>query len=117
VLRIVAGFLFLQHGTDKLFGWPSGGPTVHLGSLLGLAGVIESVGGSLILLGLFTRVAAFITSGEMAVAFFKVHLPQAFLPIKSHGELAVMFCFVFLYIAAAGPGPLSIDALRGGSRG
>jgi putative oxidoreductase len=117
VLRIVAGFLFLLHGTQKLFGIPpsASGRTVELASRLGAAGVIEAVGGALILLGLFTRPAAFVCSGEMAFAYFLAHLPRGPLPILNQGEVPVLFCFVFLYLAAAGGGPWSLDALRSGS--
>jgi len=110
VLRIVAGFLFIVHGTQKLFGVPiemPGGPV----SLAGAAGVIETVGGGLLLLGLLTRPIAFILSGEMAVAYFMSHAPQAFWPIANQGELAVLYCFLFLFVSAAGAGPWSVDAL------
>jgi putative oxidoreductase len=117
VLRIVAGFLFLLHGTQKLFAIPpsAGGRTVELASRLGAAGVIETVGGLLILLGLFTRPAAFICSGEMAFAYFLAHAPRGPLPIGNGGEVPVIFCFIFLYLAAAGGGPWSLDALRRGA--
>jgi len=114
VLRIVAAFLYLLHGTQKLFAIPPSarGATVELASRLGAAGVIEIVGGTLILLGLFTRPAAFICSGEMAFAYFLAHAPRGLLPIANGGELPVLFCFVFLYLAAAGGGAWSLDALR-----
>jgi putative oxidoreductase len=114
VLRIVTALLYLLHGTQKLFGVPPSarGATVELASRLGAASVIEIVGGTLILLGLFTRVAAFICSGEMASAYFLVHAPRAALPLQNAGELPVLFCFVFLYFAAVGGGPWSLDALR-----
>ena len=117
VLRIVAGFLFLLHGTQKLFAIPpsAGGRTVELASRLGAAGVIETVGGLLILLGLLTRPAAFICSGEMAFAYFLAHAPRGPLPIGNGGEVPVLFCFIFLYLAAAGGGPWSLDALRRGA--
>jgi putative oxidoreductase len=115
VLRIVVAFLYVQHGTQKLFAFPVGlgssNATVPLFSLLGAASVIEIVGGTLILLGLFTPVAAFICSGEMASAYFIVHAPRAPLPIMNGGELVVLFCFIYLYLAAAGPGPWSLDAV------
>jgi putative oxidoreductase len=115
-LRIVAGFLFVFHGVQKLFGWV-GGQQAPLVSLFGAAGIIETVGGSLIALGLWTQPAAFIASGEMAVAYFRAHQPRGDWPIQNQGEPAVLFCFIFLYIAAAGAGPLSLDALmRGGRR-
>jgi putative oxidoreductase len=116
VLRIVAALLFLEHGTQKLFGYPPGPPFTGFPnfSLLGIAGMLEVVGGSLLLLGLFTRVTAFIVCGEMAVAYFRAHYPRGFFPINNMGEITVMLCFVFLYLAAAGPGPLSLDhALSG----
>jgi putative oxidoreductase len=114
ILRIVTGFLFLQHGMAKLFGIPHIAmfDGLKLFSLLGLAGVLELVGGSLVLAGLFTRQAAFILSGEMAFAYFMAHAPRGFLPILNQGELAVMFCFVFLYLSVAGAGSFSIDAMR-----
>jgi putative oxidoreductase len=116
VLRIVAALLFLEHGTQKLFGYPPGPPFTGFPnfSLLGIAGMLEVVGGSLLLLGLFTRVTAFIVCGEMAVAYFRAHYPRGFFPINNMGEITVMLCFVFLYLVAAGPGPLSLDhALSG----
>ena len=114
VLRIVVGFLYLLHGTQKLLAFPASasGATVPLASRLGAAGVIEIVGGTLILLGLFTHLAAFICSGEMAAAYFLAHAPRAPLPLQNSGELPVLFCFIFLYLAAAGPGPWSVDAVR-----
>jgi putative oxidoreductase len=114
-LRIITGLLFLAHGTVKLFAWPIAMDwfkDLQLFSLMGLAGVLEIVGGILIVLGLFTRYTAFILSGMMAVAYFMGHAGQGFWPIANQGELAIMFCFVFLYLAAAGGGPLSIDAKR-----
>jgi putative oxidoreductase len=113
VLRIVAGFLFIVHGTQKLFGVPiglPGGPPA-LQSLTGAAGVIEVVGGALLLLGLLTRPIAFVLSGEMAVAYFMKHAPTGFWPIVNQGELAALYCFLFLYFSAAGAGPWSLDAL------
>jgi putative oxidoreductase len=113
VLRFVAGFLFIAHGTQKLFGIPVGMPggPVPLQSLMGAAGAIEIVGGVLLLVGLLTRPAAFVLSGEMAVAYFMKHSPQSVWPIVNQGELAVLYCFLFLYFAAAGAGPWSLDAL------
>lgn len=115
ILRIVIGFLFLQHGTAKLFGIPHIAmfDGIQLVSLLGLAGVLELVGGLLILLGLFTRQTAFILSGEMAFAYFIAHAPHGFLPILNQGELAVVYCFIFLYFSVAGAGAYSIDAKLG----
>ncbi len=113
LLRIIVGFLFLQHGGAKLFGIPHIAmfDGVQLVSLMGLAGVLELVGGLLILLGLFTRLAAFILSGEMAFAYFMAHAPHGFLPILNQGELAVIYCFVFLYFSIAGAGAFSMDAV------
>jgi putative oxidoreductase len=114
VLRIVAGALFICPGAMKLFGWfggMPGPPGVALTPLLQVAGVIELVGGVAILLGLFTRPIAFIASGEMAVAYFMAHFPRGFWPIQNHGELAVLLCFVFLFFAASGAGPISLDRL------
>ncbi len=112
VLRIVTGFLFLQHGSSKLLGAPHNAmfDGLQLMSLMGLAGVLELGGGVLIVLGLFTRPVAFILSGMMAVAYFMAHAPAGFLPILNKGELAVMYCFVFLYFSVAGGGSYSIDA-------
>jgi putative oxidoreductase len=109
VLRVVAGLMFAVHGAQKVFG-AFGGQKVPLASLFGLAGVIELVGGILIAIGLLTSWAAFIASGEMAVAYFKVHAPQGGLPHQNQGELAVLYCFVFLYMAARGGGRYSVDA-------
>ena len=124
LLRIVAGFLFMHHGGQKLFGWFGGvggtpGATVQLVSLMGLAAVLEFGGGIAIVLGLLTRPVAFLLSGEMAVAYFMGHQPHGTWPIQNHGELAVLYSFVFLFLAANGAGGLSLDALlhrrRGGS--
>ncbi|MEX2592649.1 MAG: DoxX family protein [Anditalea sp.] len=112
LLRIVAGFMFLNHGTQKLFGWPGDGDTVELMSLMGLAGIIEFVGGFLIMIGLFASIAAFICSGQMAVAFFMVHAPQHWNPLINNGEPAVLYCFLFLFIAAHGAGIWSVDEGR-----
>jgi putative oxidoreductase len=114
VLRIVVGLLFLQHGAAKLLGVPHVAmfDGLKLVSLMGLAGVLELVGGLLIVLGLFTRPVAFILSGFMAVAYFMAHAPQGFLPILNQGELAALYSFAFLYLAVAGGGTASIDAAR-----
>ena len=114
ILRIVAAFLFIAHGTQKLFGFPvlEPKPTVELFSLFGLAGVIELVGGLLLLVGLLTRPVAFLLSGEMAVAYFMAHLPRSFWPILNNGEHTVLFCFLFLYLAAAGGGEWALDRAR-----
>jgi putative oxidoreductase len=120
VLRIVTAFLFLQFGTAKLFAFPGailpGGRTPPLASLPGVAGLIEGIGGTLLLVGLFTRPVAFLVSGEMAVAYFLAHAPKSFWPLLNEGHPAVMFCFVWLYFSAAGAGPWSLDALRGAVR-
>ena len=111
LLRVVAGLMFALHGAAKILG--IGGQKVPLFSLMGLAGVIELVGGLLIAIGLFTAVAAFIASGEMAVAYFRVHAPQGLSPLANQGELAVLYCFLFLYVAARGAGRYSADAPMG----
>jgi len=111
LLRIVAGLLFLEHGTGKLLAFPAGLPFIDKmpPGLLYFTGGMEFVGGVLIVLGLFTRPVAFVLSGFMAAAYFMAHFPQSFFPAINFGEPAVLFCFVFLYLAAAGPGPWSID--------
>ncbi len=113
VLRIMAAFLFMQHGAQKLFGFlaPPQAAGPPLLSLIGLAGVLEFFGGLLLLLGLFTRPVAFILSGEMAVAYFMVHAPKGFWPLRNGGDLAVIFCFLFLYLFLAGGGAWSLDRL------
>ena len=115
LLRIIVGFLYIQHGTAKLFGAPHVAmfDGLQLFSLMGAAGVLELAGGALLLLGLFTRPVAFILSGQMAAAYFMAHAPAGFLPILNGGEMAVMYCFTFLYFAAAGAGAYSLDGLRG----
>jgi putative oxidoreductase len=113
VLRIVTAFLFMPHGAQKLFGFLAPEHTVlpPLFSLLGLAGVLEFFGGLFILLGVFTRPVAFILSGEMAVAYFMVHAPKGFWPLRNGGDLAAILSFVFLYLALAGGGAWSVDRL------
>jgi putative oxidoreductase len=113
VLRIVVGLVLLQYGLAKLFGWPAVKMFQDLPwlSLFGIAGMFELIGGTLLILGLFTRPAAFILSGEMAAAYFIEHFPRSFFPIQSEGDLAVTLCFTFLYLSFAGGGPLSLDAL------
>ena len=108
LLRIIAGLLFVCHGGQKLFGW-FGGQPVPLGSLFGVAGTIEIVLGILITIGLLTSFAAFIASGEMAVAYFIGHFPKSFWPLENEGEPAVLFCFIFLFMASEGSGIWSID--------
>ncbi len=113
ILRIVAGLLFLEHGTSKFFDFPVAFPMPGpLPPMLMAAGAIEIVAGILITLGLFTRPAAFIASGQMAAAYFIGHFPKGFWPVENMGDAAILFCFVFLYIAAAGPGAWSLDAAR-----
>ncbi len=112
VLRIITGFLFVEHGMQKILNFPpSDKGTVVLLSLPGFSGILELVGGALILVGLFTRISAFILSGEMAVAYFMVHAKGGLWPIQNKGEIAVLYCFVFLYLFFAGGGPFSLDAL------
>ena len=107
LLRIVAGLLFAQHGVQKLFGW-LGGTQMPLASQMGVAGIVEAVGGLAVALGLFTSPVAFIASGQMAVAYFQSHLPRGVWPIQNGGELAVLNCFLFLYIASRGSGKWSV---------
>lgn len=112
LLRAVTGFLLMQHGMQKLFGFPGAGGhmNVQLFSLMGLAGILECFGGGLVLLGLFTRPIAFLLSGETACAYFMAHFPHNHVwPILNGGGLAVLFCFVFLYLSAAGGGAISLD--------
>jgi len=111
ILRIVAGLLFTCHGTQKLLSFPAPPEHAMAGTIVQVSGGLELIGGGLVLIGLFTRFAAFIVSGEMAVAYFMVHAKGGLWPIVNHGELAVLYCFIFLYLSFAGPGPLSLDAL------
>jgi putative oxidoreductase len=109
-LRIMAGLLFLQHGTAKLFGFPAVDMFKDgVSGLMLFAALIEIAGGILIIVGAFTRVTAFVLAGFMAVAYFMAHAPQGFFPILNMGELAILFCFVFLWLAASGAGPYSVD--------
>ena len=116
ILRVVAAFVFIQFGSAKLLAIPAaimpGGGTAPLTSLPGFAGSLELVGGALLLLGLFTRPVAFLLAGEMAFAYFMGHFPQGFWPVLNQGTPAILFCFIWLYISSAGPGPWSLDALR-----
>ncbi|HVH82022.1 MAG TPA: DoxX family protein [Stellaceae bacterium] len=118
ILRIMTGLLMLQHGLNKIVGFPPGPPGANprpyvLMTLVpGLAGLIELIGGALVTVGFFTRCAAFFVSGEMAVGYFMSHAPRGFFPYTNGGNLAVLYCFVFLYLAFAGPGPWSLDRLR-----
>ncbi len=111
--RAVAGFLFLAHGAQKLFGALGAEQSVAPLSMPGIAGLLELVGGTLIMVGLYTPLVAFVCSGEMAAAYFIAHAPRGFWPIVNQGELAVLYCFVFLYFASRGSGPLSLDRLLG----
>ncbi|HEX3929045.1 MAG TPA: DoxX family protein [Gemmatimonadales bacterium] len=113
LLRIVAAAMFLVHGTSKWFDVPAmAGMPLPVSTLPGVAGVIESVGGALMLFGFLVRPVAFVLAGEMAVAYFLQHAPHGWIPLLNKGEPAVLYCFIWLYIAAAGPGAWSIDALR-----
>jgi putative oxidoreductase len=111
VLRIMVGLLFMQHGLSKLFGFPSGAGFPAFLSLTWFEGAIEMVTGGLIGIGLFTRCAAFIASGEMAIGYFVIHAPKSFYPYVNGGNLAILYCFVFFYLVFAGSGPISLDAL------
>lgn len=118
LLRITAGLFFLLHGGQKLLAWFGGfggqpGATAPIASLMGVAGILELVGGSLLLLGLLTRPVAFLLAGEMAYAYFSVHLQRGVWPIENGGEPAALFCFIFLFFAAHGAGPVSLDAMVG----
>jgi putative oxidoreductase len=120
VLRIMSALLFLSHGTQKILGFPpmaGGRPLPEAFTMSWSAGVLELVGGVLLALGLFTRPVAFVLSGEMAFAYFIGHAPRGFFPALNGGDAAILFCFVFLYLAAAGPGPWSLDAMRTGRGG
>jgi len=116
LLRIVTGYLFLLHGSAKLLGFPqaAGSSTVSVMSLIGVAGLLELIGGALIVLGLFVRPVAFVLSGEMAIAYFTAHATQGnpLLPMLNQGEAAVLYCFIFLFLAAAGAGAWSLDGAR-----
>jgi putative oxidoreductase len=114
-MRIVTGFLFLWHGVQKLFGFPEGMPAGVPAFIIWVAGPIELVGGVLVMLGLFTRWAGFLCSGQMAAAYWMAHGSKAFFPIANQGELAVLYCFLFLFIAAHGAGIWSVDEGRGAS--
>jgi putative oxidoreductase len=109
VLRIVAALLFLLHGTQKIFGFPPSEMSPSLFSLFGLAGIIEIIAGLMILAGFFTRPAAFVASGQMAVAYWMVHAPGSLYPTNNGGDAAILFCFVFLYLVFAGPGAWSVN--------
>jgi len=117
IMRIVTGLIFLEHGTQKFLSFPAGamaGSGPGFGSPASYAGIVEFVAGLLVTLGLFTRSAAFIASGTMAVAYWIAHAPQNAFPVNNGGDAAILYCFVFLYLVFAGPGPWSLDAMRGG---
>jgi putative oxidoreductase len=109
IVRIVIGLLFLQHGLSKVFNFPAPSPVPSLSGLMILAALLETVGALLFVVGAYTRIVAFILSGEMAFAYFMAHAPRSFYPVVNGGELAVIYCFIFLYFAFAGGGPLSVD--------
>ena len=111
-LRIVSGLLFLEHGTSKLFHWPTSMGDQPLPTLFLIAGLIETVGGLMVTVGFYTRIAAFFMAGEMAAAYFMAHLPNSFFPMANQGEAAILFCFIFLFLASAGAGPYSVDDSR-----
>ncbi|MCW0981562.1 DoxX family protein [Agrobacterium sp. BT-220-3] len=111
-LRIIVALLFIEHGTQKLFGFPASQMQGSLPTMLLVAALLELVGGILVLIGLFTRPVAFILSGQMAVAYFMAHAPSSFFPALNGGDAAILFCFVFLYLVFAGPGALSVDERR-----
>lgn len=112
ILRFVSGILFAMHGAQKIFGWPGDHGSVPISSLLGVAGVIELVGGLMIALGFGTAIAAFIASGQMAFAYFMSHATKGYYPILNQGELAVLYCFLFLFIATQGAGSWSLEGSR-----
>ena len=116
LLRIMAGIMFMMHGTQKIFGWPGDRAPVEYASRAGVAGILEVVLGTMIVIGLFTGIAAFIASGEMAAAYFIAHAPDCFFPLLNRGELPVLYCFLFLYIATHGGGIWSVDAATGRKR-
>lgn len=115
-LRLVSGLIFLEHGTQKFLSFPPGpfaGSGLGLGSMGAYAGIVELVCGALIAIGLFTRTAAFLASGTMAVAYWYAHFPQNPFPVNNGGDAAILYCFVFLFLAVAGPGAWSVDGMRG----
>ena len=113
ILRIVAALIFMAHGTQKLLGFPASEMSPAFLSLPWIAGVLELFGGALLAIGLFTRPVAFVLSGLMAAAYFIAHAPQSFFPVQNGGDAAILYCFVFFYMVFAGPGPWSVDAMRG----
>ncbi len=112
ILRIMAGLMFMEHGLSKLFNFPPGTMHPSFPALLWFAGVLECFGGALVALGVFTRVVAFLLSGEMAIGYFMFHAPRSFFPLLNGGDAAVLYCFVFLYLAFAGGGEWTLDRLR-----
>jgi len=116
ILRIITGVMFMMHGTQKIFGFPPSEFVPKVGTVPWIAGIIELVAGALIAIGFLTNIAAFIASGEMAAAYFMAHAPNGFFPIVNKGELAVVYCFLFLFISAFGGGQWSVDSARRGSR-
>ncbi|MBX6329783.1 MAG: DoxX family protein [Pseudolabrys sp.] len=116
IVRIMTALLFFEHGLSKLFGFPAPQPMPAAFTLSWFAGLIELVGGALLTLGMASRLAAFIMSGEMAVGYFISHAPHGFFPILNRGDAAILYCFIFLYIVFAGGGPWSLDAVRGHER-
>lgn len=112
VLRIVSGFIFLLHGAQKHLGFPPSERVVELFSLSGIAGAIELICGALLIVGFQTRAAAFLSAGTMAFAYWLAHAPRDFFPVNNGGDAAILYCFVFLYLVFAGPGPWSLDAIR-----
>ncbi|MEO6050068.1 MAG: DoxX family protein [Pyrinomonadaceae bacterium] len=116
IFRIVFGSMFMLHGAQKLFGWPPSKQPMEVAGLLMVAAIIEMVGGFLIMIGFFSSIAAFLASGLMAVAYFMAHQPGGPLPIMNGGEVAVLYCFAFLYIASRGSGVWSVDSIMKGSR-
>jgi putative oxidoreductase len=118
IVRIVAALIFMEHGTQKLLGFPpSSNPAPELISLSGFGAVLELVGGALLVLGLFTRPVAFILSGEMAFAYWMAHAPRSFFPVLNGGDAAILYCFLFLYLAFAGGGAWSLDRMISAKRG
>ena len=111
LLRVFTGAMFLLHGTQKILGWPPSAEKIPAMTIVRVSGMIELISGALVLIGLFTTIAAFIASGEMAVAYFMAHAPRGFIPNVNQGEMAVLYCFIFLFIAANGGGVWSVDRL------
>ncbi len=112
VVRIVAALIFMAHGTQKILGFPASDMNPPIFTMFGIAGLLELVGGALLVIGLFTRPVAFVMSGLMAFAYFIAHAPQSFFPALNGGDAAILYCFFFLYLVFSGPGPISVDALR-----